>query len=251
MTERPGSIVSWCRANASRSLARGSGRRSRRRWSNANGRSQAWVTSTISATAAFAHRGIEAADIERAGKTLAAERGLPWRPTVPGTHITGQLVGPTQLSSGRFAMLETLSGDGGLGFSLVPWQPVLDNRIGQHISGLIRPGGDIEWSFGRKRGLGLWAEEPCLLGPRTPGVPRQRFAACGLDRMSAGAARACQAGKAQAEAERFRSGGGRRLSCQHQSASLNICISPTNKGWPFPRGIGRSRWSESQLHRHD
>jgi hypothetical protein len=52
-------------------------------------------------------------------------------------------------------MLETLSGDGGLGFSLVPWQPVLDNRIGQHISGLMRPGGDIEWSFGRKRGLGL------------------------------------------------------------------------------------------------
>jgi Protein of unknown function (DUF3363) len=63
--------------------------------------------------------------------------------------------GFTQLSSGRFAIIETLSGDGGLGFSLVPWQPVLDKRIGQHISGLMRSGGDIEWSFGRKRGLGL------------------------------------------------------------------------------------------------
>lgn len=98
---------------------------------------------------------LEAADIEQTGQALAAERGLPWRPAVPGTHVTGQLVGSTQLSSGRFAMLETLSGDGGLGFSLVPWQPVLDKRIGQHISGLMRNGGDIEWSFGRKRGLGL------------------------------------------------------------------------------------------------
>lgn len=98
---------------------------------------------------------LEAADIERTGKALAAERGLPWRPAAPGNSISGQLVGSTQLSSGRFAMLETLSGDSGLGFSLVPWQPVLDKRIGQHISGLMRSGGDIEWSFGRKRGLGL------------------------------------------------------------------------------------------------
>jgi hypothetical protein len=98
---------------------------------------------------------LEAADIERSGKALAAERGLPWRRVVPGTHVTGELVGSTRLSSGRFAMLETLSGDGGLGFSLVQWQPVLDRYVGQHISGLMRSSGDIEWSFGRKRGLGL------------------------------------------------------------------------------------------------
>jgi hypothetical protein len=98
---------------------------------------------------------LEAADIERAGRALAAERGLQWRPSVPGNYMSGQLVGSTQLSSRRFAIIETLSGDGGLGFSLVPWQPVLDKRIGQHISGLMRTGGDIEWSFGRKRGLGL------------------------------------------------------------------------------------------------
>jgi hypothetical protein len=45
--------------------------------------------------------------------------------------------------------------DDGVGFQLVPWQPVLDNRIGQHITGLARDGAGIEWSFGRKRGLGL------------------------------------------------------------------------------------------------
>ena len=63
---------------------------------------------------------------------------------------------PTSLASGRFAMIETLIGDGGLGFSLVPWQPVLDQRIGLHITGAM--GGDgsgIERSFGHKRGLGL------------------------------------------------------------------------------------------------
>jgi hypothetical protein len=45
--------------------------------------------------------------------------------------------------------------DDGTGFQLVPWQPVLDKRIGQHISGMMRNAGGIEWCFGRKRGLGL------------------------------------------------------------------------------------------------
>lgn len=52
-------------------------------------------------------------------------------------------------------MIESLSGDGGLGFQLVPWRPVLDRHIGQHITGVMREGGDIDWSFGRKLGLGL------------------------------------------------------------------------------------------------
>jgi len=98
---------------------------------------------------------LEATDIERAGKALAAERGLQWRPAVPGNYVTGQLVGLIQLSSGRFAMIESFGGDSGLGFSLVPWQPVLDKRIGQHISGLMRNDRGIEWSLGRKRGLEL------------------------------------------------------------------------------------------------
>src|SRR5712691_11611547 len=98
---------------------------------------------------------LEAVDLERAGKALAAERALQWRPVVPGRHVTGQLVGSTQLSSGRFAMIESFSGDGGLGFSLVPWQPVLDRRIGQYISGIAMPGGGVDWSFARSRGLEL------------------------------------------------------------------------------------------------
>ena len=93
---------------------------------------------------------LEAVDIERAGRALAEERGLEWRPTVPGNHVAGQLVGSTQLSSGRFAMI-----DDGLGFSLVPWRPALEQHIGRHISGIAMSGGDVDWSFARSRGLGL------------------------------------------------------------------------------------------------
>ena len=54
------------------------------------------------------------------------------------------------LASGRYAML-----DDGLGFSLVPWTPSLDNQLGKTISGVMRADGGVDWSFGRKRGLGL------------------------------------------------------------------------------------------------
>ncbi len=93
---------------------------------------------------------LEGADIERAGKALAAERGRTWQPAVPGNYVSGQLVGSTQLPSGRFATI-----DDGLGFSLVPWRPALEQRIGRHISGVAMPGGGVDWSFGRKLGLGL------------------------------------------------------------------------------------------------
>jgi hypothetical protein len=45
--------------------------------------------------------------------------------------------------------------DDGLGFSLVPWRPVLEHRVGRVVSGVTLPGGDVNWSLGRNRGLGL------------------------------------------------------------------------------------------------
>jgi hypothetical protein len=93
---------------------------------------------------------LEATAIERAGKALAAERGRTWQPVVRGNYVTGQLIGSTQLSSGRFAMI-----DDGLGFSLVPWRPALEQHVGRHISGIVMSGGGVDWSFARPRGLGL------------------------------------------------------------------------------------------------
>jgi hypothetical protein len=86
---------------------------------------------------------LEHAEVSRVGRALAAERGLAFKEAEPGDYASGKLVDPTQLASGRFAMI-----DDGLGFSLVPWQPVLDKRLDQHITGVMRGGGG-------KRGLGL------------------------------------------------------------------------------------------------
>ncbi len=93
---------------------------------------------------------LERGEVERTGQALAAERGRTWQPAVAGNHVTGKLVGSAQLASGRFAMI-----DDGMGFSLVPWQPALEQRIGQHLSGVAMPGGGVDWSFARSRGLGL------------------------------------------------------------------------------------------------
>jgi type IV secretory pathway VirD2 relaxase len=98
---------------------------------------------------------LERAEVTRVGQTMAIKRGLTFQQAKTGAYVSGKLVGSTQLASGRFAMIESFSGDGGLGFSLVLWRPVLDKRIGQHITGTVHGGGGIEWSLGRKRGLGL------------------------------------------------------------------------------------------------
>ena len=59
------------------------------------------------------------------------------------------------LASGRFAMI-----DDGIGFKLVLWTPSLERHLGQHVSGVARGDGGVDWSFGRKRGLGLWGRSP-------------------------------------------------------------------------------------------
>ena len=121
----------------------------RRRWLTDNGYARDLGDGRIRAPRDLIQR-LEARDVERAGTALAAERGREWRPAVPGNYVSGQLVGSTQLSSGRFAMI-----DDGLGFSLVPWRPALEQHIGRQISGVAMPGGDVNWSLGRKLGLGI------------------------------------------------------------------------------------------------
>ncbi|WP_084636806.1 DUF3363 domain-containing protein [Mesorhizobium sp. WSM3626] len=73
-------------------------------------------------------------------------------PSYPFTRprASGQYCVVFNLASGRFAMI-----DDGVGFQLVPWQPALEKRIGQHITGMARDSGGVEWSFGRRRGMGL------------------------------------------------------------------------------------------------
>jgi type IV secretory pathway VirD2 relaxase len=93
---------------------------------------------------------LERQEIDRVGKEMAAERGLTYSASGPGEYVSGRLAGVANLASGRFAMIED-----GLGFQLVPWQPVLEKRLDQHISGVRRDDGGIEWSFSRNRQVGL------------------------------------------------------------------------------------------------
>lgn len=89
-------------------------------------------------------------EVERVGQQMARERGLTYVPASAGDYVSGRLAGIASLVSGRFAMIEN-----GLGFQLVPWQPILEKRIGQHITGLQRDDGGIEWTLGRNRDLSL------------------------------------------------------------------------------------------------
>jgi hypothetical protein len=85
-------------------------------------------------------------DLESVAKAITAETGMSYRPLVDGERATGVYRRMVVTSSGRFAML-----DDGLGFSLVPWRPVLEQRIGQQLTATIR-GDHVNWGFGRQRG---------------------------------------------------------------------------------------------------
>lgn len=83
-----------------------------------------------------------------AGKVIQHQTGLIHRPLRDGECTEGVYRRSIQLASGRFAML-----DDGMGFSLVPWRPVLDQRLGQQVSA-IRRGSSVTWQFG-KRGMSI------------------------------------------------------------------------------------------------
>ncbi len=89
-------------------------------------------------------------ELETVGEKLAAETGLPFTKADTGEYVAGAYRQRLVLASGRFALL-----DDDLGFQLVPWSPSLERQLGTHVSGVARDDGGVDWSFGRKRGLGL------------------------------------------------------------------------------------------------
>lgn len=89
-------------------------------------------------------------ELDAAAANLEAETGLPRRNSAEGERIAGTYRKRLDLASGRFAMV-----DDGLGFELVPWKPQLERHLSQTVSGTMTPGGGIDWSLGRKRGLSL------------------------------------------------------------------------------------------------
>lgn len=84
-------------------------------------------------------------EIDTTAKTIAAETGMAYRPLADGERATGVYRRNVQLASGRFAML-----DDGMGFSLVPWKPVIEQRLGQTMTAVVR-GASVTWDMGRRQ----------------------------------------------------------------------------------------------------
>ena len=72
-----------------------------------------------------------------------------YRPLTDGHRAVGICRRSIMLASGRYAML-----DDGMGFSLVPWKPVIEQRLEQQLAATVR-GGGISWEIGRQRKLSL------------------------------------------------------------------------------------------------
>lgn len=89
-------------------------------------------------------------ELDEVAGRLSTETGLPHVPQRSSEHVSGIVRRRVDLSSGRFAMI-----DSGMGFALVPWSPSLDREMGKHIAGVLRGDGGIDWSHGRSKGLGL------------------------------------------------------------------------------------------------
>ncbi|AIJ46933.1 type VI secretion protein [Comamonas testosteroni TK102] len=85
-------------------------------------------------------------ELAQAAKDITAETGLAHRPTADGQRVAGIYRRNVMLASGRYAML-----DDGTGFSLVPWKPVIEQRLGQPLAATVR-GGGVAWEIGRQRG---------------------------------------------------------------------------------------------------
>ncbi|WP_374607938.1 relaxase/mobilization nuclease domain-containing protein [Diaphorobacter nitroreducens] len=84
-------------------------------------------------------------ELAQAAKSIAADTGLEHRPMADGQRVVGIYRRSVMLASGRYAML-----DDGKGFSLVPWKPVIEQRLGQQLAATVG-GGGVSWMIGRQQ----------------------------------------------------------------------------------------------------
>jgi hypothetical protein len=66
-----------------------------------------------------------------------------------GQRVAGIYRRSVMLASGRYAML-----DDGMGFSLVPWRPVIEQRLGQQLAATVRSTA-VSWEIGRSQGVSI------------------------------------------------------------------------------------------------
>ena len=88
-------------------------------------------------------------ELTAVGNVIQKETGLIHRSLRDGESASGIYRRSIQLASGRFAML-----DDGVGFSLVPWRSVVEQRLGRQVWAVVR-GASVTWGLGNTRGLAM------------------------------------------------------------------------------------------------
>jgi hypothetical protein len=86
-------------------------------------------------------------ELTKTAQDITAETGLEHRPVNDGQRVAGIYRRSVMLASGRYAML-----DDSMGFSLVPWKPVIEQRLGQRLAAIIREGHSVTWEIGKQLG---------------------------------------------------------------------------------------------------
>ncbi len=88
-------------------------------------------------------------ELDAAAKSIATDSGLVYRPLSERGTASGIYRGSIMLASGRYALLEQ-----GPSFTLAPWRPVIEQRLGQSLAVSVQAG-RATWSIGRSRSLSL------------------------------------------------------------------------------------------------
>jgi hypothetical protein len=91
-------------------------------------------------------RRLQMRELAQTAQALAVQSGRTYHPLAEGQSATGVYRRSMQLISGQFAML-----DDGLGFSLVPWRPALESRLGQSVTAILH-GDHATFRFSRQVG---------------------------------------------------------------------------------------------------
>lgn len=87
---------------------------------------------------------LEQRDIARAGAELAVSQAVPFRAAGEGETVQGTFKQTVALSSGKFALIENAQE-----FTLVPWRPVIEDRLGREVMGARARRGSV---------MAAWAE---------------------------------------------------------------------------------------------
>src|SRR3546814_11675985 len=91
-------------------------------------------------------------ELLRIAGPLSEELGKSFREARTGDRVEGRLVRSFELASGRHALVERA-----LGFTRVPWRPVLHRQLGKPVPGILRAGG-LHWNWGRPEPRGVGQE---------------------------------------------------------------------------------------------